>query len=340
MSAKRENPWYILGTELTEKYTIDDALRLVKGDDDVTPATLYTIEVMEQHNLITKDGVSEGFFIPKDALEEVQGSIGIKSDIYGTMATTSPSYDITQRREVTELAYEIVGLRGDEAMIKSIGHVGPRAQQFFVYIELPTLVIDPNGIADEIMRGLYAATSFDGSMATTIGESDLRIGCTNQLAMALRGLERPIKVHHRAGAEQRLRQAAEAWEYAGAVENAKIKMAEKMLKVDGGKAMHALLDNWWDVSDPDLPANTRTRRENARDELWALYWESPSLKDKVHEDGWRAYNAFTEYYDHYRPVRGVGEGGESVRRAATAVLPGAQVNDKMKASKIITALAA
>jgi len=339
MDKTRRNPWYILGTEFSTRMSIDDALEAVNGDDEVQPATLYTIESMTP---ITVDQ-TEGVFIPAYDLEEVQGSIGIKSDIYGTMSTAGPNYEIMQRREALEIAYEISGLCGDEAMVKSIGHLGPRAQKFFAYIELPTLIIDPGGICDEILRGLYVATSFDGSMSTTIGASDLRIACTNMLAMALRKLDRPIRVHHKVNAEARIRQAAEVLGYAGAVEQAKMRKAEEMLKVDGSKALRVVLDEFYPVDDPDLPSSTLAKRTTARGNIRHLYEdEHGTAGAQVGKNGYGVYQAFTEYMDWYKPVRVSKSEGvtEHTRRAANAVMPGVVVNAKMRASDVISALAA
>lgn len=336
---KRTNPWYVLGHELPHALTIDEALELVKANDDVQPANLYTID-NDSRYFIDYDGSGKREeFIRVSDLEEVPDFVGVKSDIYGTMSTQSPNYEIMQRREALELAYMISGLSSGEAVVKAVGNVGHKAQKFFAYLELPELVIDPNGIADTINRGLYVATSFAGNMATTLGESDIRIACTNQLTMTLRKLQRAIKVHHRAGAEQRIMEAAKALQYAGAVEQERIKAVEKMMRVDGSKAMAAVTDHFWDISDPDLPANTRTRRENYRESVWQLYKHGEHNVQAVGENGWAAYNAFTEYQDHYRPLRRV-NGNAALKRAEGAVLPGSVVNEKAKASDLILALAA
>lgn len=313
----RFHPWHTMGERLERSLTIDEALERVGADDEVTHITLYD---------------SDG--------EEVPSHLGIKSSKYGNMWVSRPGYEISQRREILELAYQIQGLSKDKAHVDTIGNLGPKAEQFFAYLRFKDLVIDPKGIADQIERGLYCATSYNLTLQNTIGYSNLRLACMNQLAMTLRrGLNQAITARHTRNWSDRIKEAAIALDYAGAIEEQVVRKAEEMLRVDGDRAMYKVLDHFWDVSDGDLLEKSRTRRLNTRNQIWNLYEGADNTaSNMVGRNGYGAYQAITEYFDHERVVqKAKGEQG-NLTRAKSAVLPGRTVDQKIKASSIILEL--
>lgn len=313
-NVSREHPWHHLGIEVDADMGVDEAVVLSKSDDLVYPTSLQDT-----------DG------------DEFEGYIGIKSNKYGPLHVATPGYEIIQRRDLLELAYDVVGLAKGGAHVDTIGNING-GKRFFAYVRVPDLVIDPNGAADTIERGLVVATSFDGTLSNYIGYSNIRVVCSNTLMMALgKGLQQGIKVKHTKWAEQRIRLAAEGLQYTGAVEKRVIANAEKMLKVDGGKALDVVLEEFWPLDDK-LGDKARTRRENERDSVVDLYQGPGNLsRDLVGDNGWSVYQAFTEYMDHERTVHGKDK--DDVR-AEAAVLPGVTVTKKIRASEIILALGA
>lgn len=321
-NVERGHPWHRLGTQVHKDMTIDNALALSGSNDQVIPVTLVGIN--------PETG---------EADLEVPEQVGIYSTKHGIMSTASPSYEIMQRREILELAYEIEGLSKDEdAHIDTIGNIGEKAEKFFAYIRVPDIVIDPNGIADTIEHGVFVATSFNGTLPNVIGGSDIRVVCDNTLTMALGRASNLIKVRHTVNAEERIKVAAQALGYAGAVEEALVAKAQKMLAVeDGDKALQFALDHLWPIDDKDLPNSTLTRRMNERGDVRILFEGADNLNvDKVGRNGWAAYNAIVEYLDHARPVRG-GNGRTLVKRSEAAVLPGQTVTKKQQVSDLILA---
>lgn len=321
-NVERGHPWHRLGTQVHKDMTLESALALSGSDDVVLPVTLMAVN--------PETGIAD---------LAVEDQVGIHSSRFGVMSVASPSYEIMQRGEILELAYDIVGLDPESAHIDTIGNIGVKGEKFFSYIRVPDLVIDPNGIADVIERGLFVATSFDGTLPNTIGESAIRVVCQNTLKMALKDAKNLIKVRHTVNAEERIKVAALALNYAGAVEKAMRVKAEKMLAVkDGDKALQVALDYIWPIVD-DLPDSTKTRRMNERGDVRLMYEGQDNLNvDKVGRNGWAAYNAVVEYLDHARPVRG-GNGRTLVKRSEAAALPGTVVDKKMKVSDLILASA-
>jgi phage/plasmid-like protein (TIGR03299 family) len=328
----RGHPWHRLGKRVTVDMSIEEALEYSMSDDWVYPVSLYDIE-----SVMVQEGPDGRPFIYVDELEEAPDIVGIKSDVHKLMGHASPDYEIMQRRDILELAYDIVGLSKEDAHIDTIGNLGPRAEKFFVYIRVPDLVIDPNGIADTIERGLFVATSFNRTLPNIIGYSNIRVVCGNTLQMALDvGLQQAIRALHTKNAEERLRTAAAAIGYVGAVEQVVTQRAEEMLRMDGDKALITITDEFMPTPD-DLGQTARTRRERQKGDLHILY-DGPGNTNvaKVGRNGWAAYNAFAELTDHGRTVKGP---RKSLDRSEGNVLPGQVANKKIKASELVLSVA-
>lgn len=313
---KRGHPWHGLGKAIAGDMTIQEALVASKSDDNVEPRTIFVLN-------------DEG------RVEEVEGKIAVYSDKYGTMGIASPDYEITQRRELLEIAYEIEGLSDGAAHIDTIGNLGAHGQKFFAYLRVPDLVIDPDGICDTLERGVVAATSFDGSYPNMLWDSVIRVVCQNTLTAAISQGKNFVKVRHTKDSEARMKVAAAALGKVGAVDKEMVAKAERMLGVDGDKALKTVLDTMWDVSDPDLPHTTKARREGERMQVTNLYSGPHNISaSKVGENGYAVYQAFTEFADHKRSVRS----DDGTRRAVGAVMPGKVMNEKAKVANLILAL--
>jgi phage/plasmid-like protein (TIGR03299 family) len=310
---------------------IEDGLRLAGVDGEVVyPASIYTIN---------DDGVfntSRGPAILLSDLEQIAGKVSVKSNVFGSIGIASPRYDIMQRREILQIAYEIVGLDQGHAHIDTIGNLGFKGEVFFAYIQVPDLVIAPNGVADTIERGLFVGTSFDGSLPNIFGYSNIRVVCANTLQMALPGLTQSIKIRHTKSAEERIQVAAHALHYLGAIEKKVVEKAEKMLKVDNGdKALVNILDHFYPIDKEGLKEQTLNKRLAERGQIRQLYdGDDNRSVELVGRNGYAAYQAFTDYIDHERPVRSRGRNQDKVR-AAGAVMPGKWADMKIKASELV-----
>lgn len=315
-NVKNGHPWHQLGISVEGNLTVVEALEKSGSDDHVVPVTMTAV---------TPDGIIES-----------HDSMGVWSNKFGLITgKASPTYTIMQRREIVELAYEIVGLSKGDAQIDTMGNLGERGERFFTYIKVPNLVIDPNGIADEYERGLAAGTSFDLSLPNFIHYTEIRAVCENTVYWGMKQSQQTISVKHTKNAEERIVQAAKALGYIGAREKEIIKRAERLLAVPGDEAITKLLNKLWPIDDKDMPAKTKTRRANERGAVRYLY-EGKGNKNAalVGENGYAALQAVYEYFDHLRPVRGA-KGNEEFARAQAAVLPGTKVDEKQMLANLV-----
>lgn len=339
VNMNRGHPWHMLGEMVTEDMTMEQALNKVGILDEVVRRkTLYVI-----NDLATTKTIEDEKWVRVSHLEEVDADIAmaINSTKFGTISTATKGYHPIQRRDLLQMAYEIVGLTDDEnkGYIDTIGNLGERGDTFFAYIRVPDIVIDPEGIHDVIEHGLFVATSYNGKLANTIGYSPVRPVCRNTVTMALGRVSQTIRAKHTKNSEARIQEAAVALEYAGAVEKEMVKRAETMLKIDGEKAFQEIVNHFYDMDDKSLSQKSRTQRTRARNAIRRLY-DGPrnTATDLVGENGWAAYQAFIEYKDHETSTKGQERTVKQMTRARNAVLPGKVVNDKIKASEIVLSL--
>lgn len=307
------HPWHTLGVKVDNTMGIDEALELVGADDHITTQPLY-----DQHG------------------NEVDTHVQIVSDKYGHMWVAGNDYQPTQRRRLLELAYEIQGLSANDAHVETIGILNPRHSRFFAYLRFDDLVIDPHGIMDRVERGMYVATSFNQSWSNVFGFSNVRLACMNELTMRLKGLSMMVKARHTKNSEQRVKEAARALGYVGAVEEGIKRRAEEMLASHVGygaasRCLNKVLDHHWPTDDPDLGDKARTRRINTREELRSLY-EGPTCRLRTGDNGYAVYQAFTEWVDHHRGTRG---GSRDLSRAEGAVFPGMWQDAKAKVADMV-----
>lgn len=331
-NVNRGHPWHKLGQQMRRDMSIDEAIQLCGADDHVTLEPVYGV----RNDPNTTPPSPRAF--PEDRW------VFVRSNKYGNMHVASPKFKITQRRRIVELAYEFVGLNPEDAHVDTMGNLGDHAQQFFAYIRCPELVIDPNGIADIIERGLFTATSFNGTLKNIIGYSLIRVVCSNTLQMAMQaGLQQAIEVTHIGDSEGRMFDAARAAGFLGAVERSVVAHAEQMLRVDGTKALDAILDGFWPLTG-QLTDKAKSRRMGSRGMVRTLYnGEGNISASRAGENGWAAYQAFVEYLDHERGgIKNTGSdpGAAQKVRAETAVMPGVIANQKIKASELVLALGA
>lgn len=306
------HPISILGLEMDQLLTIDDALdRIGVKGEDIWLEDIKTVD--------------SGLPVPHN--------YAVVSSEFGVMGVHGTRYEIMTRRDILTIAYSIIGLDPEGRHLHAIGNLGEASQRFFAYIKDHDLVIDPNGVADKIERGYMVATSYDASLRSYIGRTAIRLSCSNMLKMALKGMTDSISVMHRGDAESRIRvQAADR--YAGAWDKKVQAAAEKMLGVDGNKALNKILKQAY--PDKGLDGAAETRRQQARSWIQHLYDGAGNFSaDKVGPNGWAAYNAYVEFLDFHLEVRG---GDKEVKRAERAVFPSQVQLKKIRAADAVLSL--
>ena len=161
-------------------------------------------------------------------------------------------------------------------------------------MKLPSFIRINGG--DIVEKYLLLTNAHDGSSAVRVKLTPIRVVCENTLTVALTGAEMEVHIRHTANAEAKLKEAHEVlglsnWLY---TELDRIfngmkdrKMDEREMKGTFGRSFLNLRE-----------CSAKAERRRYRKKLWN--WPRPERDQMSKGTLWGAYNAVTEYVDHYR----------------------------------------
>jgi len=166
-----------------------------------------------------------------------------------------------------------------------------------------TMVLDPNGAADEISSYLLIQASHDGSCALTAAVTPVRVVCANTLNFARQGIKQSFKIRHTqaaSGTDGKIAAAREALglatTYLDAFEiEAKALIEAEMTKADFEKIVLGLFPK------PETNKAATTRHE-AKVEAFLASFTGPTNAN-IAGTAWAALNALTEVNQWERNVR-------------------------------------
>ena len=278
-----EPAWHNLGTVVAGAFSPDDAMRIAQTD--------YLVETAP---LLARIG---------DKLVEVEGSRATyRSDNNAILGVVSDDYRVIQNRTPMQLLMDIVGTK--EAGLVAHAALG-KGERLFAVLDLKRLtdIVIPG---DPSTHDAYLVAQWwhTGTGAFTVGPSMVRTACQNmanaQISYA-EGKGQLVRVAHVGDMENMLDEARRILGYA----ERKILGFVDLMKAlaDAPIRQTDWITGFSEMLIPIPPEMERPAlRIAAREGIKDLYLHSKSLVG-VPETAYRAYQATTEYADHYRPLR-------------------------------------
>lgn len=311
-------PWHRLGVAVDGHQPLDVMLQAAYADYEVEIVPVYVIDPRNGEPV----QVDRQFATTR---------INPHTSEYQPLGTVKGRYTVMQNRSTLEHALEVVGASGGDAVFDTLG-VLDDGRQFFATIDLGALVIDPKGAADRIDRYLVVRSSHDGSTALIFSNTDVRAVCWNTCILGERNAVRSFKAKHTPNIEDRLSTAREVLKISTEWAKDFSDMAYELLQI---KMTPSKLDRVINTVFPADDADTDRKRRN-RDEtistLKSVYANSKNA-GFVGDNGWAAWNAIVEYFDHHRP-------GSADERALTSMDDASWVTrKKILAHKAVVSLA-
>ena len=212
-------------------------------------------------------------------------------------------YNVFQNEQLFEFADAITDREGRWETAGSI----KSGRQVFCSIAMPTsIVLDPNGVADEVREYMLLTTSHDGSTAIQALNTPVRVVCANTLNMALRGVKQSFKIRHTASLEGRVAAARDALGVSHKYMDAFEKEAQELIATEITKAQ------FFDIVTDLYPAPkseskaAMTRWTQKIDRIESIYLgtaDGPNTTDGIRGTAWGALNTLTEELDWYRKPR-------------------------------------
>jgi len=200
----------------------------------------------------------------------------------------------------------------------------------FVQVEVADNFETPDGVV--FRPNLLAATSFDGSLATTYKRCVTNVVCDNTMMMALNEGGQQFKVKHTKNSTLQLGAAREALAMV-------LKTADDFtLQVNQLCATTVTEQQWQQVLDslvsiPEDEGRGKTIAINKREKLDELWCYDPRVEPWKHS-AWGVLQAFNTHRQHYATVRN----GHRVERAYTSALSGDTAEADTKVLKTVSSV--
>ena len=175
----------------------------------------------------------------------------------------------------------------------------------FVTMQLPDFM----QVAGKDAYKLYLAAlnSHDGNGSYRLITTPVRVVCANTQAAALKNFVSSYTVRHTRNAKTTIAQAQQALEltfkYAEEFEREMEKLLDQKFTV---KQMDGLMDKLWTPPAKDASRTILGRHEEKLTVVKGLFQSSPNLKD-YRNTRYAAYNAVTDYLDHFSPTPSTGD---------------------------------
>lgn len=300
----RVDAWHQLGTTLPDAFDAESALHYGH---------------LKDWNLRKAEVSAEGIIVPEQYA--VLRDNPITGDV-DSLGVVGERYHILQNEELIGLLDTLVDESG--AHFETAGAIDG-GRKVFVTMKMPGHL--KIGGVDRIDNYLAAVTSHDGSTATSLMVTPVRIVCQNTLNMAFSQASNTFRVRHLKGAQAKLiEQARKSLEFTFDYLDGFQAEAYRMVNTElTDAAFHQIITEAYG-SKEDTPQITATRRDNQVAEMMHLF-TTASTQAEVRNTVWGGMNAVTEWADHYSPVRAGGGGANDTARSRKAILDPTFKND-------------
>lgn len=293
-ASARQHAWHRLGTVLPSEFDAAQAMTYAKlGGWRVRKEALQT-------TVLTADGVST-LDVPEQFATVRTNPVTGRPDVLGVVGR---GYTPIQNEEHAALLDALVDESG--AHFETAGSLRG-GRQVFLTMKLPTTM--QIGGVDPVDLYLIACNSHDGTSAFRLMVSPVRVVCANTQAIAIRRAQSSFSIRHTSGASGQIEQARQAlgltFTYAETFQT----QAEAMIaRAMTDQQFRNLIDAVWNTDDKTETAEqgrpskrSQTIAANRRGALVDL-WRSSPTAEAIRGTRWAAYQAITEYTDHFAPI--------------------------------------
>ncbi|WP_333890846.1 DUF932 domain-containing protein [Mycolicibacterium gadium] len=318
----RPDAWHRLGTSVGHAMTGHEAMQAAHlANWNVRKMAL----VIPQEPVITPEGVTAPPPVPvPDMFATVRDNpiVTGQVDYLGVVGT---KYEPVQNEASCAVLDAITDESG--AHFETAGAL-KGGRETFVTMKLPkTMTFEGrDGSKDRTDWYLAALNSHDGSSKYRLLLTSVRIVCANTQSAAIAGAKSTFGIRHTAGARVAIHEARNAlglaWHYIDAFETEAAALYAAPMDLDEMRQFATTLVK---ADDKTASVTARRGRQQQVSAIVKLWTSSPNIAP-IAETRWAAYNAVTEYLDHFQPVRGARTSRDAAdTRALRAVTPGSGV---------------
>ena len=295
-----ESAWHQLGTTLDHTFTAEEAMEHgLLGGWNVRKQPMYItlpdgtpMEVPGRSAVIRDNPVVDG-----------------KIDVLGDVGDY---YQIVQNEQHASFLNALVDESG--AHFETAGSLYG-GSQVFITMKLPGHI--KIGGVDPVANYIAAINSHDGSKAFTLMTTPVRIVCANTMNMAFGSSSNIFRIRHTSGAEKALHQHARSalditFNYLDEFQDA----AEQLINTTMTQSkFEEIIEKEFGAAD-DASPSVAARADKKVLEISELFADA-GTQEGIRDTAWAGFNALTEWWDHFSPVRGT---QVEKNRAAKAIL--------------------
>jgi phage/plasmid-like protein (TIGR03299 family) len=285
VSARRHG-WHLLGTVLPAGFDAAAAMSHAKlGGWHVRKEPLQTVPIISADGVTTLD-------VPGQFATVRTNPVTGRPDVLGVVGR---GYTPIQNEEHAALLDTLVDESG--AHYETAGSL-KGGRQVFITMKLPNTMLI--GGVDPVDLYLIALNSHDGTSAFRLLVSPVRVVCANTQAAAISRARSSFSIRHTSGARGYIEEARQALGLTFAYAEAFQAEADALIAQSFTDAQFAeIVTRLWPVDEKSERSKTiAANRSHALNRLWR---RSPT-NTVIRGTRWAAYQAITEYTDHYAPV--------------------------------------
>lgn len=177
-----------------------------------------------------------------------------------------------------------------------------------------SIVLDPQGAADEIECRVIVSTTHDGSGALRIGRSAIRMDCLNQFNLIMKSLKDAISVRHTSKVEDRLKAIKLAWKENNVYFDALSAEATALFEQTATDKQFFDIVGQFMGDRPDLNTKgAQTKYDNSL-ELYTQAWKGET-NQKAYGTAWGVFNALIERNQWGRTIQNTVNGVDNFAMA-------------------------
>lgn len=275
-----KRPWHGLGTRLENPATAAEAMKAANLDFKIELQDLVTIGLID---------------VP-------MRKAVVRTDTKKTLAVTGCGYRPFQNSECFSFLDQLVG--DGQVEFHTVGALG-HGERVWMLAKLPGII--QIGTTEDITeKFILLSNSHDGTSSLRIFFSPIRVVCQNTLMAAERRSKgQGVTIRHTGDLHAK---SHEARAVLGIANRFYDSLQVRVNHLAAYLPKKSELENYFATLFPDPKEGSKTRAENTRREIFRLFEEGKGQQiPGVKNTAWAAFNAVTEYIDHFRPTRAKSE---------------------------------
>lgn len=281
----RTDAWHQLGQSGLGLFTAEQAMAEAKlGGWNVRKSPMFTVVEGQQLEMPGRFAIVRNNPVVAGRLD-VLGSVGTK-------------YTIIQNEEHAAFLNALVDESG--AHFETAGALAGGAK-VFITMKLPGHM--KIGGVDQVDTYLVAMNSHDGTGSFTVLVTPVRVVCQNTLNVAIAAATQKFRIRHTKGATNAVQEAREAldmtFNYLGEFQET----AERLINTELTQVSFEEIIRREFGAAEDAAKATITRADAQIEQMEWLFAEACTQENVCHT-AWAGFNALTEWFDHYSPVKG------------------------------------